>query len=201
MHKLRQFVVFFGDDGGRGAGGLLCCCLCGLAFCGQLFVILHNGGDRSEAAGGGLLCVVYLQAAEQVRFRGVEMRRGGCFLAFGFSGFPLGLAGAGGVLPQVAFNQMRFALLDALAFFLPVIEGVQLCRCKDDFNVCDGGGLFVAVFVGGDCVCSHCGDLLRGVVRGGDGVQGGGVQLRGFVHDDLIVGHAFHGSFSFVRCG
>ena len=32
-------------------------------------------------------------------------------------------------------------------------------------------------------------------------VQGGGVQLRGFVHDDLIVGHAFHGSFSFVRCG
>ena len=111
------------------------------------------------------------------------MRRGGCFLAFGFSGFPLGLAGAGG------------------AFFLPVIEGVQLCRCKDDFNVCDGGGLFVAVLVGGDCVCSHCGDLLRGVVRGGDGVQGGGVQLRGFVHDDLIVGHAFHGSFSFVRCG
>ena len=48
------------------------------------------------------------------------------FLAFGFSGFPLGLAGAGGVLPQVAFDQMRFALLDALAFFLPVIEGVPV---------------------------------------------------------------------------
>ncbi len=30
---------------------------------------------------------------------------------------------------------MRFALLDALAFFLPVIEGVQLCRCKFGTNV------------------------------------------------------------------
>ena len=193
MHQLRQFVVLFGDDGGRGAGGLLCCCLgsrglC-LAFCGQLLVILHDGGNGTETPGGGLLRVLYLQAAEQVRFRGVKMGVFGCFLAFGFSGFPLRLAGLRGELPEVAGDQRRFAGLDPLAPPVPFVDRVQFIGCKKNFHVCDGGGLLFAVLVQGDGVGGHCGDLLRGVVCGGDGVQGGGVQPCGFVGDDLIVRH------------
>ena len=84
---------------------------------------------------------------------------------------------------------MLFTLFDALTLFLPVVERVQLVGCKHDFDIGHGGGLFVAVLVGGFASGGNGGDLVRGVVRGGDGVQGGRVKPGGFVADDLIVRH------------
>ena len=84
---------------------------------------------------------------------------------------------------------MLFTLFDALTLFLPVVERVQLVGSKHDFDIGHGGGLFVAVLVGGFASGGNGGDLVRGVVRGGDGVQGGRVKPGGFVADDLIVRH------------
>ena len=117
------------------------------------------------------------------------MRIGGRFLALCRCFFSLLFAGLRGVLPEVAANKMLFTLFDALTLFLPVVERVQLVGCKHDFDIGHGGGLFVAVLVGGFASGGNGGDLVRGVVRGGDGVQGGRVKPGGFVADDLIVRH------------
>ena len=129
------------------------------------------------------------------------MRGGGGFLALGFGGFPLFLAGLRGVLPQIAGDEGFFPGADALVQAVPLGDGVQFVGGKNGFHVGDGGGLLVAVLVDGDRLCSDGGDLFRGVVCGGDGVQGGGGQLCGFVLDDLIIAHAFHGTCSFSCCG
>ena len=84
---------------------------------------------------------------------------------------------------------MLFAFLHGLSVLLPIVERVQLVGCKHDFDIGHGGGLLVAVLVGGLASGGKSGNLVRGVVRGGDGVQGGEVKPGGFVADDLIVRH------------
>ena len=172
--------------------------LCGLALCGQLLVIGDDLSGGAEPASGGGLAVLHLQAAEQVGLCRVVMRIGGGFLAFGLCRFPLGLAGLRGVLPQVAFNQCLFVELDALAFLLPVVEGVQLAGCQHDLRVVGGAGVLGAVVLSHGDLSGQGFDLGGGVVCGGDGVQGDGVELRGFVQNDLFVRH---GTCSFSCCG
>ena len=99
--------------------------LCGLALCGQLLVIGHDLSDGAKAGSGCGLGILNLQAAEQVGFRGVEVRGGGGFLALSFGGFPLFLAGLRGVLPQIAGNEALFPGADALVQAVPLGDGVQ----------------------------------------------------------------------------
>ena len=78
---------------------------------------------------------------------------------------------------------------------------MQLTGGKNNLRVVGGAGVLGAVVLGHGDLSGQGFDLGSGVVRGGDGVQGGGGQLLGLAEDDLIVAHAFHGTCSFSCCG
>lgn len=108
------------------------CGLAGLAFVGQLFVI---GGDLLRGLGlGGVVLPggLDLFAGEQVRLGHVVMRVGGVGVGAvlpGLGGLCAGglggLAGALGVLPQIADNGGVFAALDGEARLFPLCKGVN----------------------------------------------------------------------------